>query len=376
MSAGSPHRRVRQRTVEDRAALQAKTMDSTVIAERNVIRSDIMVPPLDSIHDVIQTYHWEYLHTYTCVVYTRLVKLFYANLEVVQDDDHGLVLQSIVDGHIIYVDPQIIGRFIRVLVLKISGSPYNEVVLPPSMDDLREFFRAVPQGEERTTTIRIGALSPSLRMLAMIVQHNLWPVVKRNDLIMKKAQFVYAIHLCLPFCLCKHILGVILEARDEGNTGLPFGCLLTQIILQSDINVIGEPKMKIQQPISKQTSMKSNAQLQRDDSDDEVPIPVAMHVGLSNMASSSQTVPPFESEVNYSQIMEALAAIQGGMSTMQVSMSSMQQSITAMQLEVHSINKSVEQNQLDLKECLKYHHPDSSDDEDDAPRTAPMADDV
>jgi hypothetical protein len=54
-------------------------------------------------------------------------------------------------------------------------------------------------------------------------------------------------------------LGVILEARDESTAGLPFGCLLTQIILQSGINVNGEPKMKIQQPISKQTLMKSNA---------------------------------------------------------------------------------------------------------------------
>jgi hypothetical protein len=344
MSAGSPQCRVCQRTVEDRASLQAKTMDRTVIAERNVICSDIMVPPLDSIHDIIQTYHWGYLHTCACVVYTRLVKLFNANLEVVQDDDHGLVLQSIVDSHIITVDPQIISCFIRVPVLEISGSPYNEVVHPPSMDDLREFFQAVPQGEEGATTIRINTLSPSNRMLAKIVQYNLWPVVRRNDLILKKAQFVYAIHLCLPFFLCKHILGVILEARDEGNTGLPFGCLLTQIILQSGINVTGEPKMKIQQPISKQTLMKSNAQLRRDDSDDEVPIPAAMPVGFSDMASSSQTVPPSEPEVNYSHIMEALAAIQGGMNTMQVSMSSIQQSITAMQLEVHSINKRVEQN--------------------------------
>jgi hypothetical protein len=72
----------------------------------------------------------------------------------------------------------------------------------------------------------------------------------------------------------------MLEACDEGNTGLTFGCLLTQIILQSDINVTGEPKMKIQQPISKQTLMKSNAQLRRDDSDDEVPIPAAMPVGF------------------------------------------------------------------------------------------------
>ncbi|XP_062146425.1 uncharacterized protein LOC133854283 isoform X1 [Alnus glutinosa] len=125
------------------------------------------------------------------------------------------------------------------------------------------------------------------RLLAKIVQHNLWPVVRRSDLTLKKAQFVYVIHLRLPFCLCKHIMSVMLEARDESNTGLPFGCLLTQIILQSGINVTGEPKMKIQQPIGKQTLMKSNAQLQRDDSDDEVPIPAAMPVGFPDMASSS-----------------------------------------------------------------------------------------
>jgi hypothetical protein len=68
--------------------------------------------------------------------------------------------------------------------------------------------------------------------------------------------------------------------------------------------------------------MKSNAQLRRDDSDDDVP--AAMPVGFSDKASSSLTIPPSESDINYSQIMEALAAIQGGMSTMQLFMSSMQ----------------------------------------------------
>ncbi|XP_062154468.1 uncharacterized protein LOC133862634 isoform X2 [Alnus glutinosa] len=278
MSAGSPPCRVCQKTVEDRAAIQAKTMDHTVIAERNVIRSNIMVPPLDSIHAIIQTYNWGYLHSCACVVYTRLVKLFYANLEVVQNNDRGLVLQSTVASDIITIDPQVISHIIRVPVLEISASPYNEVVLPPSLDDLREFFHAIPQ-----------------------------------------------VHLHLPFCLCKHILGVMMEARDEGNVGLPFGYLLTQIILQSGVNVTVEPKMKIQQPISKQTLMKSNAQLRRDDSDDEVPIAATMPVGFPKMASFSQTIPSSEPEVNYSQIMEALAAIQGGMSSIQVTMSSMQQ---------------------------------------------------
>jgi hypothetical protein len=329
-------------------------MDCNVIAERNVVRADIMVPPLDSIYETIQHYHWGYLYTCACVVLTRLVRLFYANLEVAQNDERGVVLQSTVDGHIITVDPQIISHFIGVPVLDMLASPYNEVVLPPSLDDLRKLFHVVPQGEERHTTIRIGALASSHRMLAKIVQHNLWPVARRSDLILKKAQFVYAIHLCLPFCLCNHILGVMFEARDENNAGLPFGSLLTQIILQFGINVNGEPRMKMKQPLSKQTLMKSNAQLRREDSDDDMP--VAMPVAFPNMASSSHTVPPPEPEVNVSQIMEALAAIQGGMSTVQ-------QSISSMQLEVRSISKWVEQTHLDLQECLQVHHPDSSDDE-------------
>jgi len=72
-------------------------------------------------------------------------------------------------------------------ILQISGIPYNEVVIPLSLDDLREFFHAFPQGEERATTIKINALSALHRMLAKIVQHNLWPVVRHSDLILKRA---------------------------------------------------------------------------------------------------------------------------------------------------------------------------------------------
>jgi len=170
VSVGSPPRRVRQRRVEDRAVIQAKIIDRSVIVERNVLQADIMVPPLDNILDIIQTYNWGYLHSCACVVYTRLVKLFYANLEVVQNDDHGVVLQSSLAGHLITVDTQVISHIIRVPVLEISASPYNEVVLPPSLDDLKEFFRAVPLGDERSTAIRIGVLSSTHCMLAKIIQ--------------------------------------------------------------------------------------------------------------------------------------------------------------------------------------------------------------
>jgi hypothetical protein len=146
MSVGSQQCKVRQRTEEDAAAHRAKIMDRAVIPERNVVRADIMVAPLDGINEIIQTYNWGYLHNCTCVVLTRLVRLFYANLEVVQNDDDGIVLQSVIAWHIIIVDPKVISEIIGVLVLQISASPYNEVVLPPSLDELRKFFPCCPSG--------------------------------------------------------------------------------------------------------------------------------------------------------------------------------------------------------------------------------------
>jgi hypothetical protein len=92
-----------------------------------------------------------------------------------------------VDGHIITIDPHIISQIIGVPVLQQSASSYNVVVLPPSLDDLLEFFQVVPQGEECATSVRIGALSIPHRMLAKIVQHNVWPVVRCSDLILKRA---------------------------------------------------------------------------------------------------------------------------------------------------------------------------------------------
>jgi hypothetical protein len=84
---------------------------------------------------------------------------------------------------------------------------------------------------------------------------------------------------------------------------------------------------------------------------DDAPQPPPIHVAVANIASSSQTAPPIGCQ---------LCSNFGGFSTMQLTLSSLQQ-------EVHSINLRIEQSQLDFKECLRHHHPSSSDDKDDAP---------
>jgi hypothetical protein len=62
--------------------------------------------------------------------------------------------------------------------------------------------------------------------------------------------------------------------------------------------------------------MKSNAQLRQDDLDDDLPPPPPIPIVVPDMATSSQTALPLQQDVSYAQILEALASIQGGMSSM------------------------------------------------------------
>jgi len=83
MSISSFQRRVRQRTDEGIAAARARIENRQAIPERNVVRADVMVAPLDIIADTIQTYHWGYFNGCVCIVLPRLVREFYGHMEVV-----------------------------------------------------------------------------------------------------------------------------------------------------------------------------------------------------------------------------------------------------------------------------------------------------
>jgi hypothetical protein len=113
-----------------------------------------MVALLDVISEYIQTYNWGYLYNCAYIVLTRLVREFYTHLELMQDEDSSIVFQSTVEGHVILVNPQVINQIIGVPMLQISASSFNEVLVASSLEDLREFFHAIPQGQERATNIK------------------------------------------------------------------------------------------------------------------------------------------------------------------------------------------------------------------------------
>jgi hypothetical protein len=100
-------------------------------------------------------------------------------MEVIQDDESGIILQTTVRGHIIRIDPMVISSIIEVLVLNIEGVSFTGGMDPPSMDDLMVFFDAHPQGDERADQhIKIGAFSSHNCLLAKIFLHNLWPTAR------------------------------------------------------------------------------------------------------------------------------------------------------------------------------------------------------
>jgi hypothetical protein len=120
----------------------------------------------------------------------------------------------------------------------------------------------------------------------------------------------------MPFCLCKHILNLMLQMRDEHSTRFPFACLITRLIIQFGIDVSTQQVMRIQDPIGGSTLMKSNAQLGFE-GHDETPQPPPVQVEIHTGASSSQTAPPPQYDAGYAKLLAALSSMQGDISSIQ-----------------------------------------------------------
>jgi hypothetical protein len=234
--------------------------------------------------------NWEYLYNCACKAFPILVWEFYGHMIVTQDDDRGLIMHTMVRGQTILIDLQLISSMIGVSVLPVSGAPFPYEA--PNIDFLHDFFGTRPQREGKShSQINIGAFAPMHCFLAKVAVTDLWPQTRRSELTLKKATILYAIVMRTLFCMCKRILHTMLEVRDEKNTSLYFGCLITQICLRvvPDISD-SEPCSRIPDPLGIQTLMKSNAQL-RHEAQGVVPQP-PRDLPTAATSSSSQAMPP------------------------------------------------------------------------------------
>jgi hypothetical protein len=87
------------------------------------------------------------------------VREFYGHMIVTQDDDHGLIMQTMVRGQTILIDPQLISSVIGVPIMPVSRAPFLDEAL--NIDFLQDFFWTRPQREDKShSQINIGAFTP------------------------------------------------------------------------------------------------------------------------------------------------------------------------------------------------------------------------
>jgi hypothetical protein len=185
-----------------------------VVSEWNFLCADLRDPVLLPIGQMLLENQWEYLYNCVYPAFPKLVREFYGNMIIIQDDDRGLIMQTMVRGQLIQIDLELISAVIGVPVLPVSGVRFPPGDETPNIEFLHDFFGTRPQREEKSQSqINIGAFAPMHRFLAKVVVTNLWPQARRSELSLKKATLLYAIVMQTPFCLCKHILHTMLNSR-------------------------------------------------------------------------------------------------------------------------------------------------------------------
>jgi hypothetical protein len=79
--------RVRQRNKESVADRLHHMQLWQVLSERNLLRADLRDPILLLIAQMLLENQWEYLYNCASLAFPRLVREFYGNMIIIQDDD-------------------------------------------------------------------------------------------------------------------------------------------------------------------------------------------------------------------------------------------------------------------------------------------------
>ncbi|XP_062149271.1 BRAP2 RING ZnF UBP domain-containing protein 1-like isoform X3 [Alnus glutinosa] len=259
----------------------------TIVIEHGVLKPDIRVAPFDFIYRIFNENGW--LSIFDAVnIYPRLVYEFYKNLEVVSIDKQTPCFETKVCGTTLTIDVDVISEVTDIPLSYAISTPFPDSVTQPSREELMGCFdpRGTNVWEESKNSIPIDFLQSPQHLLARIVMQNIWPISRNSDVPLNRARMIFAIINQIPFCMCKHMIMMMIEMQEDNQIALPFGGLITKILKKKLANIpANEPMDMPEGNFGKLTVMKSNAQVHRFQEQDD-PVPSAPSV------SSSSTEPP------------------------------------------------------------------------------------
>jgi hypothetical protein len=187
-------------------------------------------------------------------------------------------LEIKVCGTSLHINAKSISEVTGISISHALGIPFPESMTLPSREELMSCFtpKWATVWEESKNNILIGWLQSPQQLLAQIVMQNIWPISRHSDVSLNRARLIYAIINRVPFCMYKHIIMTMIEMQEDNQIALPFGGLVTKIFKNKLTNIpANEPVDMLNWPFGKQIVMKSNAQLNhfqaQDDPDPPTP---------------------------------------------------------------------------------------------------------
>jgi len=97
MSSNDSPPRVRQRIEESVVERLHHMQSRQVLLERNLLLADLRDLVLLPISQMLLENQWEYLYNCACPAFPRLVRKFYGNMIIIQEDDRGLIMKTVVE---------------------------------------------------------------------------------------------------------------------------------------------------------------------------------------------------------------------------------------------------------------------------------------
>ena len=154
------------------------------------------------------------------------MKEFYANAIVKEDE-----LKCWGRGKTFSVTPTYLAEILHINKPMLRKPPvYDD--LYPEEDLLREALGKDLEFSPNGNSINVSTLSPELRVLTIIMFHNLYPLSSTGYMNLRRALFLYDLISDVEIDICAHIFHILRKTvvRTDSRIYIPFCCLVSQIL--------------------------------------------------------------------------------------------------------------------------------------------------
>ena len=172
------------------------------------------------------TKDWNYLFSTLDDAYENLVKEFYANAIV-----EGEELKCWVQGKTFSVTPAYLAEIIHInRPMLRNPSVYDDLYL--EKDLLRKALGKDLEFSLNGNSINVSSLSPELRVLIIIMFHNLYPLSSIEYMKLGRALFLHDLISDVEINICAHIFHILHKTvvRTDSRICIPFYGLISRIL--------------------------------------------------------------------------------------------------------------------------------------------------